>query len=45
MAERAEVSPGARKLSIHLTLPDFQDASTGLLSFFNEGLPLYIFGL
>ncbi|KAM8738376.1 tetratricopeptide repeat protein 7A isoform 2-T2 [Acanthopagrus schlegelii] len=28
MAERAEVSPGARKLSIHLTLPDFQDAST-----------------
>ncbi|XP_074502996.1 tetratricopeptide repeat protein 7A isoform X1 [Sebastes fasciatus] len=32
MAERAEVSPGARKPSIHLTLPDFQDASTGLLS-------------
>ncbi|XP_030296853.1 tetratricopeptide repeat protein 7A [Sparus aurata] len=32
MAERAEVSPGARKLSIHLTLPDFQDASTGSLS-------------
>ncbi|XP_047459197.1 tetratricopeptide repeat protein 7A [Mugil cephalus] len=29
MAERAEVSPGARKPSIHLTLPDFQDASTG----------------
>ncbi|XP_073338759.1 tetratricopeptide repeat protein 7A [Pagrus major] len=32
MAERAEVSPGARKSSIHLTLPDFQDASTGSLS-------------
>uniref|UniRef100_A0A3Q3M4W4 Tetratricopeptide repeat domain 7A n=1 Tax=Mastacembelus armatus TaxID=205130 RepID=A0A3Q3M4W4_9TELE len=32
MAERPEVSPGARKLSIHLTLPDFQDASTGSLS-------------
>ncbi|XP_059215234.1 tetratricopeptide repeat protein 7A [Centropristis striata] len=32
MAERVEVSPGARKLSIHLTLPDFQDASTGSLS-------------
>nr|XP_046257478.1 tetratricopeptide repeat protein 7A isoform X1 [Scatophagus argus] len=29
MAERTEVSPGARKPSIHLTLPDFQDASTG----------------
>ncbi|XP_049927398.1 tetratricopeptide repeat protein 7A [Epinephelus moara] len=32
MAERAEVSPTARKPSIHLTLPDFQDASTGSLS-------------
>ncbi|XP_076600050.1 tetratricopeptide repeat protein 7A [Chaetodon auriga] len=32
MAERSEVSPGARKPSIHLTLPDFQDASTGSLS-------------
>ncbi|XP_075933111.1 tetratricopeptide repeat protein 7A isoform X1 [Anarhichas minor] len=32
MAERAEVSPGSRKPSIHLTLPDFQDASTGSLS-------------
>ncbi|XP_034408005.1 tetratricopeptide repeat protein 7A isoform X2 [Cyclopterus lumpus] len=32
MAERAEVSPGHRKLSIHLTLPDFQDTSTGSLS-------------
>lgn len=32
VAERSEVSPGARKLSIHLTLPDFQDASTGLIS-------------
>ncbi|XP_044071433.1 tetratricopeptide repeat protein 7A isoform X1 [Siniperca chuatsi] len=32
MAERTEVSPGARKPSIHLTLPDFQDASTGSLS-------------
>ncbi|XP_068424570.1 tetratricopeptide repeat protein 7A [Clinocottus analis] len=32
MAERAEVSPGPRKPSIHLTLPDFQDASTGSLS-------------
>ncbi|XP_078144818.1 tetratricopeptide repeat protein 7A isoform X1 [Centroberyx gerrardi] len=31
-AERAEVSPGARKPSIHLTLPDFQDTSTGSLS-------------
>ncbi|KAF1376029.1 hypothetical protein PFLUV_G00226320 [Perca fluviatilis] len=29
MAERAEVSSGARKSSIHLTLPDFQEASTG----------------
>ncbi|XP_031139966.1 tetratricopeptide repeat protein 7A [Sander lucioperca] len=29
MAERAEVSSGARKPSIHLTLPDFQEASTG----------------
>ncbi|KAI3362947.1 hypothetical protein L3Q82_011624, partial [Scortum barcoo] len=29
MAERTEVSPGPRKPSIHLTLPDFQDASTG----------------
>lgn len=28
VAEKAEVSPGARKPSIHLTLPDFQDAST-----------------
>uniref|UniRef100_A0A671V6D0 Tetratricopeptide repeat domain 7A n=1 Tax=Sparus aurata TaxID=8175 RepID=A0A671V6D0_SPAAU len=28
----SQVSPGARKLSIHLTLPDFQDASTGSLS-------------
>uniref|UniRef100_A0A665TW24 Tetratricopeptide repeat domain 7A n=1 Tax=Echeneis naucrates TaxID=173247 RepID=A0A665TW24_ECHNA len=32
MAERAEVSPGGRKPSIHLTLPDFQDASTASLS-------------
>uniref|UniRef100_A0A3P8S9W6 Tetratricopeptide repeat domain 7A n=2 Tax=Amphiprion percula TaxID=161767 RepID=A0A3P8S9W6_AMPPE len=32
MAERAEVSPGHRKPSIHLTLPDFQDTSTGSLS-------------
>ncbi|XP_029305720.1 LOW QUALITY PROTEIN: tetratricopeptide repeat protein 7A [Cottoperca gobio] len=32
MAERAEVSSGARKPSIHLTLPDFQDTSTGSLS-------------
>uniref|UniRef100_A0A8D3EG97 Tetratricopeptide repeat domain 7A n=1 Tax=Scophthalmus maximus TaxID=52904 RepID=A0A8D3EG97_SCOMX len=32
MAERTEVSPGGRKPSIHLTLPDFQDASTGSLS-------------
>ncbi|XP_053292310.1 tetratricopeptide repeat protein 7A isoform X6 [Pleuronectes platessa] len=32
MAERTEVSPGSRKPSIHLTLPDFQDGSTGSLS-------------
>ncbi|XP_026211503.1 tetratricopeptide repeat protein 7A [Anabas testudineus] len=32
MAERTEVSPGGRKPSIHLTLPDFQDTSTGSLS-------------
>ncbi|KAM4607230.1 tetratricopeptide repeat protein 7A [Polymixia lowei] len=31
-ADRAEASPGARKPSIHLTLPDFQDTSTGSLS-------------
>ncbi|XP_028323576.1 tetratricopeptide repeat protein 7A-like [Gouania willdenowi] len=29
MAERVEVNPGPRKPSIHLTLPDFQDASIG----------------
>ncbi|XP_035767101.1 tetratricopeptide repeat protein 7A-like [Neolamprologus brichardi] len=29
MPERTEVSPSGRKPSIHLTLPDFQDASTG----------------
>lgn len=29
IGERTEVSPKARKLSIYLTLPDFQDASTG----------------
>ncbi|KAM9847739.1 tetratricopeptide repeat protein 7A [Aulostomus maculatus] len=29
VAERPEVSPGARKTSNHLTLPDFRDASTG----------------
>ncbi|XP_020496953.2 tetratricopeptide repeat protein 7A isoform X1 [Labrus bergylta] len=29
MAERVEVSAGGRKPSIFLTLPDFQDASTG----------------
>uniref|UniRef100_A0A4W6BWM5 Tetratricopeptide repeat domain 7A n=1 Tax=Lates calcarifer TaxID=8187 RepID=A0A4W6BWM5_LATCA len=28
----SQVSPGGRKPSIHLTLPDFQDASTGSLS-------------
>ncbi|XP_072247549.1 tetratricopeptide repeat protein 7A isoform X1 [Leuresthes tenuis] len=32
MAERTEVSPGGRKTSIHLNLPDFQDTSTGSLS-------------
>lgn len=32
VAERTEVSPSARKPSLHLTLPDFQDASTGLRS-------------
>ncbi|KAM9726954.1 tetratricopeptide repeat protein 7A isoform 2-T2 [Menidia menidia] len=32
MAERTEVSPGGRKPSIHLNLPDFQDTSTGSLS-------------
>ncbi|XP_023281707.1 tetratricopeptide repeat protein 7A [Seriola lalandi dorsalis] len=32
MAEKTEVSPGGRKPSIHLTLPDFQDTSTGSLS-------------
>lgn len=32
VAERSEVSPAARKPSLHLTLPDFQDASTGLSS-------------
>ncbi|TMS04928.1 hypothetical protein E3U43_010085 [Larimichthys crocea] len=32
IAERIEVSPGGRKSSIHLTLPDFQDTSTGSLS-------------
>lgn len=30
VAERSEVSPAARKPSLHLTLPDFQDASAGL---------------
>ncbi|KAM6916252.1 tetratricopeptide repeat protein 7A [Xenentodon cancila] len=29
VAERTEASPGVRKPSIHLNLPDFQDASTG----------------
>ncbi|XP_005936917.1 tetratricopeptide repeat protein 7A [Haplochromis burtoni] len=29
MPERTEVSPSGRKPSIHLTLPDFQDTSTG----------------
>ncbi|MED6232234.1 hypothetical protein ATANTOWER_025125 [Ataeniobius toweri] len=29
MAERSEVSPVVRKPSIHLNLPDFQDATTG----------------
>ncbi|CAK6962354.1 tetratricopeptide repeat protein 7A isoform X2 [Scomber scombrus] len=32
VVERPEVSLGARKPSIHLTLPDFQDVSTGSLS-------------
>ncbi|TNM99758.1 hypothetical protein fugu_012791 [Takifugu bimaculatus] len=32
VAEKSEVIPGARKPSIHLTLPDFQDASTSSLS-------------
>ncbi|KAM4599312.1 tetratricopeptide repeat protein 7A isoform 2-T2 [Fundulus diaphanus] len=32
MAERSEVHPVVRKLSIHLNLPDFQDGSTGSLS-------------
>lgn len=32
MAERSEVGCGPRKPSIHLTLPDFQDTSTGSLS-------------
>ncbi|KAL6101569.1 ttc7a [Pungitius sinensis] len=32
MAERTEVSPGPRKPSIHLTLPNFQDTSTSSLS-------------
>lgn len=32
VAERSEVSPAARKPSLRLTLPDFQDASTGLSS-------------
>uniref|UniRef100_A0A3B3URP9 Tetratricopeptide repeat domain 7A n=1 Tax=Poecilia latipinna TaxID=48699 RepID=A0A3B3URP9_9TELE len=32
MAERSEVSPVVSKPSIHLNLPDFQDASTGSLS-------------
>ncbi|PWA26044.1 hypothetical protein CCH79_00001397 [Gambusia affinis] len=32
VAERSEVSPVVRKASIHLNLPDFQDASTGSLS-------------
>ncbi|KAK2823953.1 hypothetical protein Q5P01_021128 [Channa striata] len=32
VAERTEVSPSGRKPSIHLTLPDFQDTSTGSLS-------------
>ncbi|KAJ3610310.1 hypothetical protein NHX12_022403 [Muraenolepis orangiensis] len=31
-AERPEVHPGLRKISITLTLPDFQDVSTGSLS-------------
>ncbi|XP_029927252.1 tetratricopeptide repeat protein 7A isoform X3 [Myripristis murdjan] len=31
-ADRPETSPGGRKPSIHLTLPDFQDTSTGSLS-------------
>ncbi|XP_041866240.1 tetratricopeptide repeat protein 7A [Melanotaenia boesemani] len=30
--ERTEVSPGVRKPSIHLNLPDFQDGSVGSLS-------------
>lgn len=29
MADRTEISPGGRKLSIHLNLPDFHDGSTG----------------
>ncbi|XP_067329932.1 tetratricopeptide repeat protein 7A isoform X1 [Channa argus] len=32
VAERTEVSQSGRKPSIHLTLPDFQDTSTGSLS-------------
>lgn len=35
-AEKAEASPGARKPSIHLTLPDFQDASTSMSSVYNN---------
>ncbi|KAM7408180.1 hypothetical protein PAMA_002054 [Pampus argenteus] len=31
LAERPEVSSGARKPSVHLTLPDFQESSTGSL--------------
>ncbi|KAM7385107.1 hypothetical protein PAMP_001204 [Pampus punctatissimus] len=34
LAERPEVTSGARKPSVHLTLPDFQDSSTGLHSGF-----------
>uniref|UniRef100_A0A674P7K4 Tetratricopeptide repeat domain 7A n=1 Tax=Takifugu rubripes TaxID=31033 RepID=A0A674P7K4_TAKRU len=30
VTEKSEVIPGARKPSIHLTLPDFQDASTSM---------------
>ncbi|XP_037543485.1 tetratricopeptide repeat protein 7A [Nematolebias whitei] len=32
VAEKSDVSPLVRKPSIHLTLPDFQDASTGSLT-------------
>lgn len=49
MPERTEVSPSSRKPSIHLTLPDFQDTSTGLFSrllkSFRNDMSLCIFGL